>query len=158
MPTIRQSVQVAQKLPAISASGYEPIVIVGDYVTVAGVAATDVIEMGILPAGYVPVDAILAADDCDSNATPTITLDLGLMSGVAGVVDTARTGGSEAFAASTVAQAGGVARMALAAFTQVAPMGADRGIGVRLAAGAATLVVGAKLRLTVIARPALNGV
>jgi hypothetical protein len=28
---------------------------------------------------------------------------------------------------------------------------------VKLAAGAATLVVGAKLRLTVIARPALNG-
>ena len=63
---LRQSVQIAQKLPTISADGYEPIVIVGDYVTIAGNVINDVIELAILPAGYVPVDAILATEDADS--------------------------------------------------------------------------------------------
>ena len=156
MATLRQSVQLAQKLPSISADGYEPIVIVGDYVTVAGVAAGDVIEMGVLPAGYVPVDAILASEDLDSNGAPLITLDLGLISGTAGLVDNTRTGGNEAFAASAVGQAGGLARPTKAAFALTAPTTADRGIGVTVAAASATLVVGAMLRLTVIARPALN--
>lgn len=154
---LRQSVQIAQKLPTISADGYEPIVIIGDYVTIAGNVLDDVIELGILPAGYVPVDAILVTDDLDSNATPTITLDLGLISGVAGLVSNARTCGNEAFAASIVAQTGGLARPTKANFAQVAPTDADRGIGIKVAAAAATLVVGAKIRLTVIARPALNG-
>ena len=158
MPTLRQSVQVAQNQPAISADGYEPITLVGDYTTVAGIGAADVIEMVNLPAGYVPVDAILCAEDLDSGGTPAITLDLGLISGAAGVVDATRTCGSEAFAASTVGQAGGVARPTKAAFAMIAPTSADRGIGLKVAAAAATAVVGAKVRLTVIARPALYGV
>jgi hypothetical protein len=158
MATLRQSVQIVQKLPTISADGYEPIAIVGDYVTVAGIIATDVIEFGILPAGYVPMDAILAVEDLDSNGTPTITFDLGLISGTAGLADNSRTCGNEAFAASTVGQAGGVARPTKSAFALTAPTTADRGIGVVVGVAAATAVIGAKLRLTVLARPQLNGV
>jgi hypothetical protein len=145
---LKQAKQIVQKLPAISAGGYEPIAIVGDYVTVAGLAANDVIEMCILPAGYVPIDAILVTDDLDS----------GVLSGTGGVADDARTCGNEAFAASTVGQAGGLARPTKADFGQIAPATGNRGIGLKLAAGAATLVVGADIRLTVIARPALNDV
>lgn len=155
MPTLRQSVQIAQKLPTISACGYEPIVIVGDYVVPTGVIINDVIEMAILPAGYVPIDAILVCEDLDTGAG--ITLDLGLISGTAGAADNARTGGAEGFAASTIGQSGGVARVTAAAFAFIAPTDANRGIGVKIAAAAATPVVGAKVRLTVIARPALNG-
>ena len=154
---LRQSVQIAQKLPTIAADGYEPIAIVGDYVTIAGNVINDVIEFAILPAGYVPVDAILATEDVDSGGAPAMTLDLGLISGVAGLADNARTCGNEAFAASTVAQTGGLARPTKANFAMIAPTDADRGIGIKVAAAAATLVVGAKMRLTVIARPALNG-
>lgn len=154
---LRQSVQIAQKLPTISASGFAPITIVGDYVTVAGLAATDIIEMCILPAGYVPLDATLSVEDIDSNGVPTITLDVGLVSGVAGAVDNARTSSNEAIAGSTVGQTGGLARMAKADFTLLAPSTVDRGVGVKLVAGAATLVVGAKMRLNLRARPALNG-
>jgi hypothetical protein len=155
---LKQAKQIVQKLPAISAGGYEPIAIVGDYVTVAGLAADDVIEMCILPAGYVPIDAILVTDDLDSNGAPTVTLDCGVLSGTGGVADDARTCGNEAFAASTVGQAGGLARPTKADFGQITPTTGDRGIGLKLAAGAATLVVGADIRLTVIARPALNDV
>lgn len=155
---LRQSVQIVQKLPSINAGGYEPITIVGDFTTVAGVVATDIIEMGILPAGYVPVDVTLVVDDMDSNATPTVTLDVGLVSGTAGSTDQARTSSNEAIAASTVGQAGGLARMAKADFAFLAPTTADRGVGVKVVGAIATLVVGAKLRLTITARPALNGV
>lgn len=158
MPTLRQAVQVAQNLPAISANGYEPITLVGDYVTVAGIAANDVIEMVNLPAGYVPVDWIVASEDLDSDGTPAITLDAGVISGAAGAADNARTCANEAFAASTVGQAGGIARMDKATGALIAPTTADRGLGLKVAAAADVLVVGAKIRMTVIARPALNGV
>lgn len=156
MTTHRQSVQVAQKLPVISACGYEPIVIVGDYVTVASIIINDVIEMGILPAGYVPVDAILVCEDLDTSTG--LTLDLGLISGTAGAVDSTRTCGNEALAASTIGQTGGIVTPAKAAWGFVAPTDADRGFGLKIAAAATTPIVGAKVRLTVIARPALNGV
>jgi hypothetical protein len=145
------------KLPAISADGFEVIPLVGDYTVPAGVVINDVIEMVNLPAGYVPVDAILATEDLDSGGAPAITLDMGLISGVAGAADNTRTCGSEAFAASTVGQAGGIAGPTKKDFAFIAPSSADRGFGIKIAAAAAILVVGAKIRLTVLARPALNG-
>ena len=154
---LKQAKQIVEKLPTISASGYEPIVIVGDYTTVAGLAVNDVIEMAILPAGYVPLSAKLVCEDIDSGATPTLTLDVGIVSGTAGVADNSRTCGSEAVAASVVGQAGGVAVDDKAAFSLLAVSDSDRGVGVKLAAAAATLITGAKIRLTVMARPALNG-
>ena len=155
---LRQANQVVNKTPVISANGFEPIAIVGDFTVPATLPLNDVVEMVILPAGYVPIDAILATEDLDSGGAPAITLDLGLISGTAGAADDARTCGNEAFAASTVGQAGGVARPTKANFALIAPTDADRGIGLKVAAAAATLVVGAKVRLTVLARPAIHGV
>lgn len=152
---LKQAKQIVEKLPTISASGYEPIVIVGDFVTVAGLTANDVIEMAILPAGYVPLDAKLVCEDLDTGTT--LTLDVGVVSGTAGVADNTRTCGNEAVAASTVGQTGGVVVDNKAAFSLLAVSESDRGIGIKLAASAAVLVVGAKIRLTVMARPALNG-
>ena len=154
---LKQSTQVAQKQPVISADGFEPIAIVGDFTVPATLPQNDVIEMVILPAGYVPVDAILATDELDSG-TPAITLDMGLISGDAGKADDARTCGSEAFAASTVGQAGGIARPTKKDFSHIAPTSADRGYGLKVAAAAGTLVAGAKIRLTLLARPAIHGV
>jgi hypothetical protein len=153
----KQAKQIVEKLPTISADGYEPIAIVGDFVTVAGMDADDVIEMAILPGGYVPLGMKLVCEDLDSNGTPTVTLDVGVVSGTAGVADNARTCGNEAVVESTVGQAGGVAVDNKAAFSLLAVSESDRGIGVKLAAAAATLVVGSRIRLTVMARPALNG-
>lgn len=158
MPTLRQATQVASKQPPISADGYEPVTLMGEYVVEAGLVINDVIEMVILPGGYVPIDQVLATDDLDSNGAPTITLDSGVISGVAGALDNTRVCGNEAFAASTVAQAGGVARPTKKDFAFIAPIDTDRGMGLKVAAAAATLVVGAKIRLTVLARPALYGV
>lgn len=93
----------------------------------AGITINDRLELCILPANCVPVDAILVADDLDT--ATTITLDVGIMSGDVGVVDVARTVGAEIFAASNVAQAGGVARPTLASAFRIGASDKDRSIG-----------------------------
>ena len=153
---LRQSVQIAQNLPSISANGFEPIAIVGDYVTVAGVVANDVIELGILPAGYVPIGIKLAMDDVDTGAT--LTLDCGIITGTPRDTVTVRTCGNEAFAASTIGQTGGLAIDTKADLSLLAPATVDRSFGLKVGTGAAGLVVGARIRATLTARPALNGV
>ena len=153
---LKQAIQIANRYPPISACGYEAITIVGDYTIVAGgLALNDVIEMAILPAGYVPVGVKLATEDIDTGTT--LTLDCGVLSGTAGVLDNARTCGNEAFAASTIGQTGGVVNETKANILLLAPTDTDRSIGLKVAAAAAGLVAGAKVRLTVTARPKLHG-
>lgn len=119
-----------------------------EYNLKAALAANEVIEMGALPANATLVDAILDTDDLDTHATaPTITLDVGLLSGTAGEDDDARTCGNEVFAASTVAQAGGAVRVTKQ--LRVAQTAADRGIGVKVAAAPAAGATTGKIRLTV---------
>ena len=79
---LKQALQIVQKQPPVSADGYEPVALVGDYTVEAGLALNDVVEMVVLPAGYVPVDAVAHIEDTDSGS-PAMTLDLGLLSGTA---------------------------------------------------------------------------
>jgi hypothetical protein len=155
---LRQSTQVTNKEPAMSAAGTGDVTLVGDFTVPAGLALNDVVEMVILPAGYVPIDAAAYLEDTDSNGAPAMTLDLGILSGVGGAVDNARTCANEGIAAATTAQTGGVLRPTKKDFGLIAPTTGDRGIGFKIAAAAATLTVGAKWRLNVTARAARNGV
>ena len=113
-----------------------------------------IIEMGPLPAGCVLVDAILDSDDLDTGSA-AITLDVGIMNGDAGAPldadGNARTCGIEIFSASTVAQAGGVARPTLATAFRIARSEVDRGICVKLHAAPATAQAGT-IGLTLIYR------
>jgi hypothetical protein len=109
MPTLRQSTQVANKQPPMSANGTEDVTLVGDYVVEAGLVINDVVEMVILPAGYVPSDAAAYLEDTDSNGAPTITLDLGIITGVAGPWTTRAPAATRASSRMT-AKTGGVAR------------------------------------------------
>lgn len=119
--------------------------------TAAQLTLGQIIEMGPLPAGCDLVDAILDSDDLDSNGAPTITLDCGIMSGAAGVVDAGRTVGTELLAASTVAQAGGLVRPTAKGAARVARSDTDRGIGIKIAAAPATAQAGT-VGMTVIYR------
>ncbi len=70
------------------------------YALTAALALNDAIQMFKLPAGAVVHEVILASDDVDTNASPTVKYDVG--------------DGSLAnrfIAATTIGQAGGVARM-----------------------------------------------
>ncbi|WP_421849920.1 hypothetical protein [Oricola sp.] len=101
-------------------------------------AANDIIEMVGLPPGCEVVDVILDSDDLDAHGTPTIDVDVGIMSGAWQEVDASRTCGDEFLDGDTTPRAGGVARPSLASAFRVAKSDAWRGIGVKIAAAAAT--------------------
>lgn len=108
----------------------------------------DIIEIGVLPAHNSVSNAILISDELDTNAAPTIAFDVGVMSGEVGDDESARTCGAELFAASSIGQAGGVAKTTLATAFTIAAADKDRSIGVEITAAALTqAAAGAKLRL-----------
>lgn len=93
-------------------------------------ASDDIIELGVLPANSTIVDAILDT----GNLGAGVTVTSGIMSGVVGYKDAARTCGSELFAA--VANNAIVRPSTSSAFT-IAKVNADRSIGVKVS-GAVT--------------------
>lgn len=114
----------------------------------ADIVLNDVIDIGILPAGMTVSDAILLSDDLDSNGTPLIALDVGIMSGTPGDTVNARTCGNELFAADQAARTGVAARMSKVAGFNIQPVDYDRSIGVKFQAAAATAQAG-RIRLRV---------
>jgi hypothetical protein len=101
-------------------------------------AANDIVELVPLPPGCVPVDVIVDADDLDTNGTPTITLTAAVIN-AAGDDIVANT---EFFTASTVAQAGGVARMDKKTAPRIASSTSKRNVGLKVVAAAATKAAG----------------
>jgi hypothetical protein len=114
-------------------------------------ALNDIIELACIPAGCRVADMVLDADDLDSNGSPAIALDVGIMSGTWGENDGARTCGNEFIAASNVAQAGGSVRPTKKEAFRDAGLATPRSIGVKIQAAAATGQAGTiGLTLTVV--------
>lgn len=113
----------------------------------AGFAVGDIVELGPLPAYATILDAKLICDDVDSNASPTAALDVGLMSGAAGEASANRSCGNELFAADATCRTGGVVSMTRPGGFRLAPVEADRGVGLRLQQAIATQQAGARVDL-----------
>lgn len=96
----------------------------------AAPVAGDIIEIGCLPQGCKLVDAVIVADDLDTGAA--LTFDVGIMTGEFGEADPTRTCGNEILAASTIGQAGGVARPTKADAFRIPTNSRDRGVGVKI--------------------------
>ena len=149
-----QSKQVKAGVCAASADEANDLMVsTGEFVVPATLAVNDVSEFGAYPADAIALDLIVATQDLDSNATPTLVLDAGILSGDYAKADSSRTCGAEFIAASTVGQAGGVAHAAVAAGLLSAPSLSDRGFGLKVTTAAATLAVGARIRVTLMVAP-----
>jgi hypothetical protein len=133
-----------------NAEGAEVLSVRATYALAAALAAGDIVQMMPLPAGFVPVDFILDSDDLDAGVTPTIALDVGL-------VDTNGNVGQEVFAASTVAQAGGVVRPTAKTAFRVAPSDSDRMVAIKVATGPATGATSGTIGLTMLYRTSTYG-
>ncbi len=96
------------------------------------VDADDILELAPIPPNCRVVDMVVDCDDLDTDGTPAITLDIGIMSGEWGE-DGARTVGAEFFSGSNIAQAGGVARPSLATAYRTGSSDKARSIGVKIA-------------------------
>ena len=101
-------------------------------------ALNDIIDLGLLPANHVITDVIIDTDDMDSNGTPLMSIDIGVLSGTPGDTVSARTMGNEFFAADTTVRTGGISRMTKSAGFRVAATAADRSLGLKVTAAAAT--------------------
>lgn len=147
-----KSLQATQGLPIpVGDRATDLLPIFADYTLVGTEATADVVEMVPWPKGYVPVDVIADVEDCGS----TVTVDVGLLSGVYG--DTgARTCGAE-FMNDKAFGTAGVYRADVLGFSRLAPSTTDRSIGLALVS-VTSPTAGAKVRLTVIFRPAIEGV
>lgn len=113
----------------------------------AGHPLNDVIELGVIPAGFRVVDMAFHPDDLDT--ATALQFNIGVMTGTWQDPDSARTGGNEFFSADTTAQAGGIARMSAAGGFNVAASNLDRSIGLTVAAAAGGSQTG-QIRLNVL--------
>ena len=98
-------------------------------------AADDILDIGIIPATAQVVDVVIDSDDLDTDGSPALAFDVGVLTGTPGTTGT-RTCGNEFFAASTVAQAGGVARMTKKEGFRVARANTDTSVGVKITTAA----------------------
>ncbi|MDF3073458.1 MAG: hypothetical protein K0S54_1125 [Alphaproteobacteria bacterium] len=151
MATYASKFITGQYVTATSPAAGQPVV--NDYfidVTAGQLLLNDQFDIGILPANHTITDAILIVDDLDSNGTPLITLDAGLLTGTPGDTVSARACGNQLFFADQGARTGtsGVRPAKLQAFT-ILPSEVDRSIGVKVTAAPATAQAGRiRLRLT----------
>jgi hypothetical protein len=152
-----KATQVRNKVPVPSGAGATDIISVnGDFTIPTGFAANDVVEMGGLPAGYVPVDLIVD----NASLGGTVTADFGLLTGAfdSGTHGgaTTRTCGAQFAAAQAMATAG-IKRAAAAGAGRIAPATEDRGFGF-VASAVTGPTVGAVVRFTLLCRPQSEGV
>lgn len=122
-------------------------------VTAAQIEAGAMYDVGILPAYHTVVDMILIPDDLDTNVSPALTLDVGILSGTPGDETSDRTIGAEFFNNDTAGQGGTASRMSLPGGFKVLPTEADRSIGVKVEVDAATAAAG-RIRVLTFMAPA----
>lgn len=153
--TFRQSTQAAQRAPAIAAQdGVSLVQCIGEYVVEAGLANGDIIEMIAHPASHALSGTHVVANQVDSNGAPTLAFDVGYLSDdwlmLKKANGSARTIGQEFGAGlTTIGRAAGGTNLDVTnAATKLADATTnDRSIGLKLTGGAATLVVGSKIRM-----------
>ena len=145
MATTFTADQAQQNWPALNADEAGDVIAVrGAYSLTAALVINDVIEMCKIPAQHTVVDVILDCDDLDTG-TPAIVLSVGY----------AGSGNSAKFiAASTAAQAGGIARMDVA--TRFAPVNTDTKVVVKVTTAPATGTTTGIIGVTVLVCPAQN--
>jgi hypothetical protein len=131
-------------------SGYAPI---GDeageesitrvvFPLVTALVAGDVIDMAILPADQLPTGFVADFDALDSNGTPTMILNLGLITGIPGDTQSVRSVGQQFLANDVVARAGGISRLSRVQGARITGAPVDRSIGFYVGTAAATAVTG----------------
>lgn len=145
-----KSKQVAGQRPAPSAlSAVDLVHVVGEYVTKTGDAIGDIVEMGAIPAGFVPVDVIVDNGALGASAT----LDVGILSG--NYLDSGvRTMGNEFLAAGAAATAGVLRRNK--PVSDIAVQQTDKSFGIKFQG--ANPAVGQKVRVVLLCAPNPGGV
>jgi hypothetical protein len=155
---------ITGRKPIVSPSGAEVCAVRFAQAVAAGEMALNALDnIGILPAGCVPVAVLVDSDDLDTNGTPTIQWAFGVSNAavtnnVQGQtptdISTATADGGAAWATGvTISQAGGQVDAVSKALSRVQAVNYDRYIVAKATTAAATGAAG-ELGLTLLYRPA----
>lgn len=141
--------------PTVSPAGCEVVAVRYPIDLVTGdLALNDIGEVGILPAGCLPVALLVDSDDLDSNGTPTIVASVGVLNAAGTDLSTAAADGGAVWGSGlTVCQAGGQVQVLSKALSRVQASQSDRKIGVKFTTAAATAQAGT-IGLTLLYRSA----
>jgi hypothetical protein len=143
MATLLSKTATGQK-PVTSLMSALVMGIMYEYVTTTALAAGDIIDLGPIEAGVVPVDVKLITDDLDTNGTPLVTLSVGILN--AGKTDLSGGTNETFITASTIGQTGGVAPATTAAVYLLGASTSARRLGIKVVAAPATnAAVGKKI-------------
>lgn len=136
-----KSDKYGNKQPAISRTQRGAIVV--EEATVAlpnTLAANDVAVLCPIPPGHKVVDAIVFATDLDTNGVPTVVVSVGIFNDNDAAPNLVAN--QDLLTASTVAQAGGMARAAVVAGLTLAASDARRWVALKVDTVAATKAAG----------------
>lgn len=144
MPLTNSNDYITGRKPALYPSGSEVVAVrFAVDLTTADLVLNRIGEVGVLPAGCVPVAMIVDCDDVDTNGTPTIAMSVGVLNAAGTALSTATDDGGAAWATSVVTgQAGGMAFPTSKALQRVNQSASDRKVGVLVTAAAATAAAG----------------
>jgi len=136
------------------AQGAEVVVARMSFDLTAALALDDIIRLGALPPGHVPVDAFIDSDDLDSNGSPAIDLELGILNAAEDDIDTTASGGAAWTGTDDIiAQSGGLSRADIAAITRVVPdASAEQMMGIHVTTAPATGATSGTIGVTVLYR------
>lgn len=137
------------------AQGAEVVAVRMEYSLAAALILDDVIEMGFLPAGHVPVDCIIDSDDLDTNGSPAIDIEVGILNAAKDDIDATASGGAAWTGTDdSVAQAAvGLSRATGRAITRVVPDATDeQSVGIHVTTAPATGATSGDIGMTLLYR------
>ena len=150
MPRI-QSLYATGSLPTPISQGSDTVTLHYECAVPAsgdGTAVNDIIEMGVLPAGHIPLDVVYSATDLDTGG-PTFATSFGVLNAAKDDLSTAAADGGAVWASGlTVGQTASLQRQSTAAIFAVAPSATPRSIGYKVTTAATTKAAGT-IRVTV---------
>jgi hypothetical protein len=126
------------KTPITCAQAGQIVAATGTYEVPETLADNDIVALCHLPAEHEPVDFFIQADDLDTNGSPALVFDVGVLN--ADMDDLVAS--TNFITGSTVGQAGGIARADVVLGLQLAASSADRVIGVKVTTVAGTPAAG----------------
>lgn len=145
MPRI-QSNYANGKLPVPISTGADLVCL--DYICAVpasgdGTAVNDIIEMGPLPAGHIPIDVQYFATDLDTNGAPVHATSFGILTSDKSDISTAAADGGAAWQTGINAgQAGTLVRQSTNVLKDVQPSAANRSLGFKVTTASATKAAG----------------
>lgn len=158
MASTLSSVQVAaNRPPVVGYSAGVDITVRFEYNLAAALVVNDILYMGDLPAGHLPVDLMVDSDDLDTGGSPAIVLQAGILNAGKTDIDATASGGAGWIGDADVGQAGGMVRMSGRAMSRVAVNDlVDRPIGIKVSTAPATGATSGKVGLTLTYRPSVR--